>query len=184
MTIQSQPLSDFSAKLGGFSDISFDKLGVTELCTLLADARTAISLPTSTPIYKGVKSSNPFSSITPIRTPAADFSSTSKVDRIRCVGSSQGTMTYTGSLDFLDTQPSFDLVFEKNILLYSGFPLGSMSNVQPRTPSISRSNYLVCVTPTSCIFFATSSNSNMLERRHMTGRKCLLSCLLPIIPLR
>lgn len=50
MTIESQPLFDFSAKLGGFSDVSFDKLRVTELPALLADADILISLPAATPI--------------------------------------------------------------------------------------------------------------------------------------
>ena len=55
MIIQSQPLSDCSTKLGDFSDVSFDKRGVTELRALFADTRTAISLPAVTPISKGVK---------------------------------------------------------------------------------------------------------------------------------
>ena len=123
MTIQSQPLSDFSANLDGFTDVSFDNLGVTKLRTLLADARTTISLPVVTPISKGVQPSSLFPSITPTRTPAATFSSTLKMDRIRSVPSSQGMMTYTVPLDVLDTQPRFDLVFENNPIMCRLFSL-------------------------------------------------------------
>lgn len=92
----------------------FDKLGVTELRVLLADARTTIVLPSTTPLSKCVQALNLFPSPTPVSTVTATSTSTPKMDRIRYILSSQGTMTYTGLLEFMDTQPNFDLVFGPN----------------------------------------------------------------------
>ena len=49
---------------------------------------------------------------------------------------------------------------------------------------IVKKNYYIFVTPVSCIFFATSSNSNMSELRQVTSRKCLLTFLSPSTPSR
>ena len=112
--VDTQLLSDFGAKLGSFTDVSFDKLGVTELWGFLADTRTTISLLVVTSPSKDVHSSNLFLSLTPVSTTAATSSSTLKMNRIRYIVSSKGTMTYTGPLDFVDSQPRFDLYFEPN----------------------------------------------------------------------
>ena len=112
--VDTQLLSDFGAKLGSFTDVSFDKLGVTELWGFLADTRTTISLLVVTSPSKDVHSSNLFLSLTPVSTTAATSSSTLKMNRIRYIVYSKGTMTYTGPLDFVDSQPRFDLYFEPN----------------------------------------------------------------------
>ena len=53
-TVDIQVLSDFGAKLGSFTDVSFDKPGVTELWGYLADTRTTISLLVVTSPFKDV----------------------------------------------------------------------------------------------------------------------------------
>ena len=60
MASNSQPLSDFDAKLSGFTDVSFDKLGVTELRPVLTDTRTAILLLVAIPPSPGVQPSKSF----------------------------------------------------------------------------------------------------------------------------
>ena len=114
MATHSQPLSDFGAKLGNFTNASFDKLGVTELQTLLADARTTISLPVARPFSQGTQPSNLLPSPTLVSAPAVTSSSPPEMDCIRSDVSSQRTMTYTCTLDFWNSQPSFDLVFGPN----------------------------------------------------------------------
>ena len=115
-----------------------------------------------------------FSFYNPYSHTSSWFSSISKIDRIGSVVFIKGRWRIRVlSIFWILNQAS--ILFSEVILLYSTFSLRSISNVQPRTPSISRLNYLVFVTPVSCIFFATSSNSNMLERRHMTRKQYLLT---------
>ena len=78
------------------------------------------------------------------------------------------------ALSIFGTLNLASILFSDPTLLCFAFLLGSISNVQTRTLCILRPNYLVFVTPVSCIFFETSSNSNLLERRPITHKNVLV----------
>ena len=92
------------------SDTAFDGLGAAELRVLLLEARAAHSSPLVSPFIAIVASSNLFPTFTP-------SSSTHKMNRIQSVVTSRDSMTYTGPLNFLSSQDSFDLIFESNPIM-------------------------------------------------------------------
>ena len=70
---KSQSFSDFDTQIGGFTDTSFDKLGVMELRALLAGAYTTIFLLVPTPPSLEIQPSNLISSPTLVSAPTATF---------------------------------------------------------------------------------------------------------------
>ena len=104
------PVENLSFKLGNFSDDILSEMGVDQMRILLMDSRDALSSAT-TSFTVSVQpttlfSTTPFlSSVTPI-----SFL-TPKMDRVRSVDSSTRVMTFTGPLNFLDTQFSFNHIF-------------------------------------------------------------------------
>ena len=100
-----------SIVLDSYTDESLAQLGVAELQVLLLEAHSAIFSPIISTLTTGVAPSNLFPTFNPISASAVTSSSTPKMDRIRSVVSSRESMTYTGPLDFLDSQSQFDLIF-------------------------------------------------------------------------
>ena len=92
-------------------DTTLDGLGAAELRVLLLAARATHSSPLVTPFTNVVAPSNLFPTFTLTNTSAVSSSSTPKMNRIRSVVTSRGSMTYTGPMNFLDSQDSFDLIF-------------------------------------------------------------------------
>ena len=84
------------------NDTTLDGLGAAELRVLLLAARAANSSPLATPFTNIIAPFNLFPTFTPTNTSAVSSSSTPKMDRIRSVVTSRGSMTYTGPMNFLD----------------------------------------------------------------------------------
>ena len=96
------------------SDTTLDGLGAAELRVLLLKARATHSSPIVSTLTTGFAPSNIFPTFIPISTSAVTSSSTPKMDRVSSVATSRGSMAYTGTLDFLDSQASFYLIFGPN----------------------------------------------------------------------
>ena len=96
-----QTVEDLGFTLGNLSDDILSGITPVELRTLLITARETISVPPG----------NLFPTPTPISTTTLADPATPKMDWVRSVALSGGVMTYTGPLDFLDSQSSFDTVF-------------------------------------------------------------------------
>ena len=90
--------------LGNLSDDILSGMTPVELRNLLITARKTITVP----------SVNLFLTPPPISTASLANSATPKMDRVRSVALSGGVMKYTGPLDFLDSQSSFDAFFGTN----------------------------------------------------------------------
>ena len=97
----SQTVEALGFTLGNLSDNILSDMTPVELRTLLITARETISVP---PV-------NLFPTPTHISTTTLANPATPKMDRVCSVALSDGVMTYTGPLDFLDSQSSFDTVF-------------------------------------------------------------------------
>ena len=118
-------------------DTTRDGLGVTELRVLLLAARAAHSSPLVTPFTAIVAPSNLFLTFTPTNISAVPSSSTVKMDRIRSVVTSRGSMTYTGPMNFLDSQDSFNLIFGSHPTILR-LTSGKKTAIYKRGYSISR----------------------------------------------
>ena len=81
-----------------------------QLLKLVINARDTLTLAPSPPI-QFIAPSNLFSTPQSLSTSAISHSLNPKMDRVRSITTSTEVMTNTGSLDFLDSQDIFDIVF-------------------------------------------------------------------------
>ena len=154
------------------TDESLARLGAAELRVLLLEARSAISSPIVSTLIIGVVLSNLFSTFNPISASAGTFSSTPKIDRLRSVVSSRGSMTYTEPFDFLDSQAIFDMIFGPNLTMLRLAPDKNKQCASEDTEYIA-TNLLEFFNFCQLHIFAILFNFNMLERTRMIHRKCL-----------
>ena len=97
-----QPVEKLAFILGNLTDDILIGMDTDELLKLVIDARDTITT-SSTPLIQPITPSNFFSTPQSLPTSAISHSLTPKMDRVRSVATSTEVMTYTGSLDFLDS---------------------------------------------------------------------------------
>ena len=105
-----QPVEKLAFTLGKLTDDILTGMDTDEVLKLVINARDTITT-SSSPLIQPISPSNIFSTPQSLPTLAISHSLTPKMDRVRSVATSTEVMTYTGSLDFLDSQDIFDVVF-------------------------------------------------------------------------
>ena len=103
-------MADLAFTLGNLSDDILTGMDTIELMKLIINARDTI-ISVSSPFIQPISPSNLFFTPQSLSASPTSHSHTPKIDRVRSVVTSNEVMTYTGSLDFLDSQDIFDIVF-------------------------------------------------------------------------
>lgn len=133
-----------------------DEFGLGEMRYLIAKDRHALSpnLPSV------VQPSNIFYTPAPASDTNPVTSSTPKIDRIRSVASFSAMKTYTRSLDLLESQSNFHLIFGYTPTIIR---LSQQRNNRCATEDTEYFSVklLTFSTSVSCIFFATPSSNNI-----------------------
>ena len=110
VTDSPQPVKDLAFTLGNLSDDILSGMDWDDFFKLVINARDTISVVPSSPIHSFAQS-NLFSTPQFFPSKAPSTSLTPKIDRFRSIALLGDIMTYTSSLNLLDSQDSFDHIF-------------------------------------------------------------------------
>ena len=112
VTHSPSPASTIGFQLGNYTDDMLDALGVDDMGLLIDRDRDRYALSPDLPSV--VQPSTLFSTPVPASNATPIASSTPKMDRVHSVASISAMTAFMGSLNFLDSQSTFYLIFGSN----------------------------------------------------------------------